>query len=150
MLYNFDALSFQILTIDRFLHSEGVFHVKARPYAALSFRVKGTGHFKIGGKALFTRPGDVLFIPADVPYEVEYSVSESIVANLQFCNYTEPELFSFQREGEGALLFLQLLTDWQARHSTNQAKSTLYAILEKIDRELKLSAEDTAFATCLQ
>ncbi|MBE6630628.1 MAG: helix-turn-helix domain-containing protein [Ruminococcaceae bacterium] len=150
MLYNFDELSFQILTIDRFLHKEGIFHVVERPYAALSFRVKGTGHFKIGGKTLFTRPGDVLFIPADVPYEVEYSVSESIVANLQFCNYTEPELFSFQREGEGALLFLQLLTDWQANHSVNGAKSTLYAILEKIDRELKISAEDTAFATCLQ
>ena len=150
MLYNFEGLSFQILTIDRFLHKEGIFHVVERPYAALSFRVKGTGGFKIGGKSLYTRPGDVLFIPADVPYEVEYSVSESIVANLQFCNYTEPELFRFQSAAEGSLLFLQLLTDWQARHSANGAKSTLYAILEKIDHDLKMAAEDTAFATCLQ
>ena len=48
MLYNFDELSFQILTIDRFLHKEGIFQVKERPYAALSFRVSGTGNFKIG------------------------------------------------------------------------------------------------------
>ncbi len=150
MLYNFDELSFQILTIDRFLHKEGIFHVKERPYAALSFRVKGTGSFKIGGKVLSTCPGDVLFIPADMPYEVEYSVSESIVANLQLCNYAEPELFRFKNQGEGSLLFLQLLSDWQAHRSANQAKSTVYAILEKIAHDQKISAEDTAFAACLQ
>ena len=150
MLYNFEQLSFQILTIDRFLHREGVFHVKARPYAALSFRTKGTGSFRIGGRSLVTHPGDVLFIPAATPYEVEYSVSESIVANLQLCNYTEPEIFHFKSPAEGSLLFLQLLTDWQARHSTNQAKSTLYGILEKIDHDQKISTEDTAFAACLQ
>ncbi len=150
MLYNFDELSFQILTIDRFLHKEGIFHVKERPYAALSFRVKGTGSFKIGGKSIFTRPGDVLFIPADVPYEVEYSVSESIVANLQLCNYAEPELFTFKDQSKGALLFLQLLSDWQAHRSANQAKSTIYEILEKISHDHKASDENTAFAICLQ
>ena len=150
MLYNFDGLSFQILTIDRFLHKKGNFLVKERPYAALSFRVSGTGSFQIGGKSFFTQPGDILFIPADVPYEVEYSVSESIVANLQFCNYAEPELFCLKNQGELSLQFLQLLSDWQASRSHNQAKSTLYAILEKIDREQKISAEDSAFAICLQ
>jgi AraC-like DNA-binding protein len=150
MLYNFDDLSFQILTIDRFIHKEGYFHINARPYAALSFRTKGTGSFKMGGKTLFTRQGDVLFIPADMPYEVEYSASESIVANLQLCNYTEPELFRFRAPGECARLFLQLLTDWQAEHSANQAKAAIYGMLEKIDRELKTSARDSAFATCLR
>ena len=91
-----------------------------------------------------------LFIPADVPYEVEYSVSESIVANLRLCNYTEPELFRFRAPGECARLFLQLLTDWQAEHSPNQAKAAIYGMLEKIDRELKTSTRDSAFATCLQ
>ena len=150
MLYNFEELSFQILTIDRFLHKEGIFQVKERPYAALSFRVSGTGSFQIGGKSFFTSPGDVLFIPADVPYEVEYSVSESIVANLRLCNYTEPELFRFRSPAEGSLLFLQLLTEWQSNHSANQAKSTVYSILEKIGRDQKSSPEDTAFSACLQ
>jgi hypothetical protein len=94
MIYNFDNLIFQILTVDRFYHNKGIFNVKARPYAALSLRVAGTGEFKIGGKSFVTAPGDILFIPADAPYEVEYSVSESIVANLECCNYTEPEVFS--------------------------------------------------------
>ena len=150
MLYNFDDLSFQILTIDRFIHKEGYFHINARPYAALSFRTKGTGSFEMGGKTLFTRQGDVLFIPADMPYEVEYSASESIVANLQLCNYTEPEVFHFKNRAESALLFSQLLESWQSRHSANQAKSALYGILEKIENDQKISEEDTAFVACLQ
>ena len=48
------------------------------------------------------------------------------------------------------MLFLQLLTEWQTRRSANQAKSTVYAILEKMDHERKTRAEDTAFAACLQ
>ncbi len=150
MLYNFDDLSFQILTVDRFLHKEGFFRIKARPYAALSLRTKGTGAFKIGGKSFFTRPGDVLFIPADAPYEVDYSVSESIVANLRLCNYGEPEVFRFKSPAEGGLLFSRLLSDWQAQHSANQAKSTLYAILERIDHEQRVPTEDSAFGVCLQ
>lgn len=149
MLYNFEQLSFQILTVDRFLHREGIFHVGARPYAALSFRTKGTGSFKIGGRSLVTHPGDVLFIPADMPYEVEYSISESIVANLQSCNYTEPEAFAFNSAAEGAVLFSKLLSDWQQRHSHNATKAALYAILEKIDTDQN-AAEDSALATCLR
>ena len=70
-------------------HKEGVFNVNARPYAALSYRESGTGTFKIGNKIFHTKPGDVLFIPADVAYEVEYSSSKSIVVNMDFCNYFE-------------------------------------------------------------
>lgn len=41
MIYNFEGLSFQILTVDRFSHKDGCFKVKERPYAALSFRLSG-------------------------------------------------------------------------------------------------------------
>ena len=150
MIYNFDNLSFQILTIDRFYHKNGFFQVKARPYAALSFRTKGTGAFKIEGKNLLVSPGDVLFIPADTAYEVEYSVSESIVANLQFCNYREAEVFGFKNQAEGALLFSRMLNGWQESHSVNRAKSAIYNILEKIGDDQKISADGTAFSTCLQ
>jgi len=150
MIYNFDDLSFQILTIDRFLHNEGFFSVKARPYAALSFRVSGTGDFKIGNKSSIVKPGDVLFIPSDLPYEVEYSVSESIVIHLQSCNYCEAEAFSVENPSEVSLLFLRLLEDWHERHSVNGAKAAVYGILEKIERDKMMSIEETAFARCLR
>lgn len=149
MLYNFDELTFGILTVDRFQHKEGLFRVKERPYAALSFRTRGEGVFRIGGKSFHSRPGDILFIPADTPYEVEYSVSESIVANLQSCNYTEPEAFTLHSRAEGELLFGQLLEKWQ-QHSANGVKAGIYAILERIDADQKSTAEESAFATCLR
>ena len=150
MIYNFDCLSFQILTIDRFLHDEGIFNVKARPYAALSFRVSGKGDFTVGNKSLSTKPGDVLFIPANVSYEVEYSVSESIVIHLQSCSYCEAEAFGVEDPGEVSMLFLRLLEEWQVRRSVNGAKSAVYGILEKIGRDKMESIEKTAFARCLQ
>ena len=150
MLYNFDDLMFQILTVDRFYHREGVFHVDARPYAALSFRDSGTGTFKIGNKLLHTKPGDVLFIPCDTPYEVEYSTSESIVVNMKFCNYQEAEVFAFQSGFNLAVLFSNLLLEWQEHHSFNRAKTTIYTILEKIGEYNKTKIEHSALAECIQ
>lgn len=150
MLYNFDELTFQIVTIDRFYHEKGVFAVKERPYAALSFREKGEGRFRIGDQMLSTKPGDVLFIPANTPYEVEYSVSESIVVHFRECNYTQGEVFGIESGAALSMLFGQLLEEWKARQSVNQAKSTVYRIFERIDTDQKNGGEHTAFAQCLR
>ena len=149
MLYHFDELTFQIVSVDRFFHDEGFFEVKARPYAALSFRVSGTGCFRIGDRLLRTDPGDVLFIPADTPYEVEYSVSESIVVHFYDCNYTAGEVFGIENSAKLSLLFAALLEEWSERHSVNQVKSTVYRIFETVDSEQKRGVAHTAFATCL-
>ena len=149
MIYNFDNLIFQILTVDRFCHNKGIFNVKARPYAALSLRVAGTGEFKIGEKSFRTTPGDILFIPADAPYEVEYSVSESIVANLESCNYTEAEVFSPKSRSEISLLFFNMLDEWREIHSANRGKSAVYDILESIKRDSEAVAENSGFSACL-
>ena len=150
MLYNFDDLMFQILTIDRFIHKDGTFHVDARPYAALSFRDKGTGTFQIGNKTLHTKPGDVLFIPCDTPYEVDYSTSESIVVNMSFCNYPEAEVFELHARSGVAALFSRLLTEWQGQHSVNRAKATIYNILERMGDYNKAKIENSALAECIQ
>lgn len=150
MLDNYDDLLFQILTVDRFFHKKGEFHVAARPYAALSFRDSGTGTFKIGNKTLHTKPGDVLFIPSNASYEVEYSTSESIVVNMAYCNYSEAEVFELQPKSDVAILFSHLLAEWQEHHSFNRAKATIYTILERIREYNKTKIENTALAECIQ
>jgi len=47
MIYDYDDLEFHIMTADRFVHKDGYFEIKARPFAALSFRVSGTGVFEV-------------------------------------------------------------------------------------------------------
>jgi len=150
MLDNYDDLLFQILTVDRFFHKEGTFQVAARPYAALSFRDSGTGTFKIGNKILHTKPGDVLFIPSDVSYEVEYSTSESIVVNMAYCNYSEAEVFELQPKSDVAVLFFRLLAEWQEHHSFNRTKAAVYTILERIREYNKTKIENTALSECIQ
>ena len=150
MLYNSDDFMFNILTIDRFFHKKGVFDVKARPYAALSFRERGTGTFKIGGRIFHTKPGDVLFIPANVPYEVEYSTSESIVVNMESCDYPSPEMFELNLESGVALMFAILLEEWDKYLSANRAKATIYSILEKIGEYCNEDAENSTLKKCIQ
>ena len=91
MINNFEELSFQILNIDKITHKKGTYDVEKRPYAALSYRVSGEGRFDVMGRKINTNPGDVLFLPSDVSYRVEYTPSESIVIHLSNCNYTVPE-----------------------------------------------------------
>lgn len=150
MLYNFDDLMFQILTVDRFDHKDGLVSVKERPYAALSFRESGTGTFKIGNKILHTKPGDVLFLPADTPYEVEYSTSKSIVVNMSFCNYCEAEVFSLPSRSGISVLFSILLEEWQDQGSFNRTKATIYSILEKIGEYSNAKNENAAVSECIQ
>ena len=133
MIYDFDGLTFQILTIDRFYYKEGFFDVKPRPYASISFRLKGKGVFDFGDKGLTIEQGDILFLPADTPYKVEYSVGECIVAHLRDCNYFEPEKLSFEGQTATELLFCELLEHWQANHSVNGAKSEIYNIFKTME-----------------
>jgi AraC-like DNA-binding protein len=149
MLYNFEDLSYSIFTIDRFYHKEGSFKVKARPYAALSYREGGTGTFRIGDKIFVTNPGDIIFIPENTPYEVEYSVSESIVAHLKKCNYKEAEMFGTERSEKVPLLFYKMLDEWRERHSQNSAKATIYTILDKLADIKERSCENNALLSAI-
>jgi len=150
MICDYEELSFRLLTIERFQHKEGFFSVKARPFAALSFRLNGCGRFLIGGRRLQADPGDMLFIPAGMPYEVEYSVSESIVIHLADCNYCEPECSPAVSRAAVESRFLQLLSDWNGQRSVNRAKSQIYGILALLADERALSMANSGFADCLR
>lgn len=150
MIYNDEALSFRILMIDRFFHQKGVFSVKARPYAAFAYRFSGSASFEIGGTCFDAQAGDVLFMPADTPYKVEYSGGESIVIHFESCNYSEAENFSPSSPSELELCFHRLLETWEQRHSVNQAKSAVYEILDKMASDRKTVIHDTAIANCVR
>ena len=150
MIYNFTNLSFQILTVRRFSHREGFFKVKSRPYAALSFRVSGTREFEIGTKHFITKPGDVLFLPANTTYKVEYSAGESVVIHFDQCNYSEVENICFENSSKISFCFEHLLEIWNKQRSINQAKSIIYDILDKMSNDQKMSIRDTAVANCVR
>ena len=149
MIFNFNELEFKPISVGSFIHRDGFFNVKARPYASLSFRSKGTGRFEIQGRDITVNEGDILYIPSNMPYKVEYLSSESIVVHLVNCNYFESENISVQNISSIKNRFEKLLTSWNDRHSVNHAKSILYDILEKISEDKKIVISDTAFAECV-
>lgn len=129
MIFLFDELCFQILSVGHFKHESGLFQIKKRPFAALSLRICGTARFELDGQKFVSMPGDVLFIPSDTDYTVDYSVSESIVLHLTDCNYTHAENLSFHAEVFLRKRFEQLLEAWRKNQSVFRLKAEVYSLL---------------------
>ena len=149
MICHFDELEFKPVSVANFVQENGSILVKERPYASFSFRTKGVGEFEICGRHFTVKEGDLLFVPANVPYRVEYLSSEIIVAHLENCNYAEAECICLQNAVAVESLFRKLLESWNGKHSVNQAKSILYEILETVSEDKKDAIGDTAFAECV-
>ncbi len=151
MIFNYDSLSFEILSVERVKHKDGTFSVKERPYAALSIRINGKSSFTIDNKHITAKTGDILFIPANKIYEVKYSGSEYIVVHLIECNYTEAESITPNNKDALLSIFVQMLEHWRKRKSSNKAKSYLYDILYKLEEELieTKSKRPAEFEKCL-
>lgn len=131
MIYDFDDLNFKIISVGRFKHEVGSFFVAERPYAALGFRVSGSGSFDIGGESFVSGPGDVLFIPKNVSYNVDYTGGESIVVHFSDCNYGHSE--NFGGAGEALKKHFEILeASWKNGRGINGIKSVVYEILQKL------------------
>lgn len=149
MIYSREDLSFGIISVQRLLHKDGYFKVKERPFAAISIRLGGRSEFKVAGGKLSVKTGDVLFIPADMPYEVESFGTEMIVMHLRDCNYTEPNVFHPQNPTLLRMLFLQLLEAYTAGKSANRMKSIIYSILDEMENDKRTAHGAKGFEACL-
>lgn len=150
MIYNSDDLLFQILTVGLFHHDSGTYIVEPRPYSAIAFRLSGSGRFEAQGKQLESNAGDVLFLPANMGYKVEYSVSESIVVHFTDCNYGVVENFTPDNPRLIEGIFREMLSDWLEKHSVNGAKAAVYKMLDCISIDKRTVAHDAAFMSCLE
>ena len=126
MIYNFENLTFNILTAAKFKHTDGVFKVKGRPYSALSYRTSGTGAFFTEEKSFVSSPGDIVFIPAHKDYNVRYESGESIAIHLLDCSYNCFENISPANFTMVKLCFDELL---ESNGEFNAQKSVIYKIL---------------------
>ena len=135
MIYNFDSLSFQLLTIIRDKHFAGVYDVQKRQYAAISYKISGEAEFEIMNKKLTVKQNDIVFIPANMDYKVTYTENDSIIIHITDCNYDTPEIISFENKAEIEYLFFNLLNEWKKNHSVNQAKSRIYDIFFNLSEE---------------
>lgn len=149
MLINFEDLSFQIMSVFRAEHISGRFSVAERPYAALSLRIKGSGRIDIAGERFISNPGDILYIPAGMAYEAEYTVNEMIVVHLVSCNYPTPEIISSPNPAHTEAVFMRMLEGWEARRSSNYVKSEIYALFDHLISESDDGEAGPALSRCV-
>ena len=129
MIYDFDELNFQILSVMKVEQPEGTFDVKGRPYAALSYRLSGRGDFSINGEKFSSEMGDILFMPSGASYNVKYSGGEMLVVHFFDCNYTTPENLQLENGDYVKRKFTEMLESWHKKHSPNEIKSITYKVL---------------------
>ena len=150
MIYDFDELSFQILSVIKVEQAEGIFDVKGRPYAALSYRVSGKGEFNIGEKKLTSNTGDLLFMPAGASYKVKYSGGEMLVLHFFDCNYNVPESVSLENVDYVKRKFLEMLESWHQKHSSNEIKALAYKTLQSISDSKATSSSDNTLSKMIE
>lgn len=150
MIYNFEELTFQFLNIATYTHRNGEYFVKERGHAALSYRLSGEGRFLIDGKNITVKKGDVVFIPSDMPYKVEYLCSESIVVHLLDCNYREAEKICVKDKAMIESRFLKLLDYRREGYSINRIKACIYDILAHMAEDRDDTAADPDVMLCMQ
>ena len=146
---NLEDLTFRSLAVHRGGSEAGYFSVNPRPYAAISFRLNGSGEFTVNGKRLTASEGDVLFLPANTPYEVEYSVNRFIVIHLWDCDRFEAEVLRFSSPQTVKLHFLRLLEAQNNGASKLQMKAHVYGLLDLMLGEKWKASPSPVLSRCV-
>ncbi len=145
MIYNSPELSFAILSVIRVKHRDGRFSVGGRPYAALSYRVRGSGSFRLGDMEFSSEAGDLLFVPEGASYDVEYNGTEMIVVHFIGCSYKMAENIRVENKKLLYDRFEQMLLAWEHKRAPNLVKSLIYGAFQEIaDSEAHIATDEVA------
>ena len=147
MIYQNTDLGFCVVSVGPVLHKKGVFSVKARPYAALAFRLHGNASFHAEGKDFSSLAGDITFIPDGMGYEAEYTEGESIVLHLAGCEHRVAENIPGAGVPYVKEYFLNMEDAWK-KCRINEVKSLFFRLLSLLEESEKRET-DAALAACL-
>lgn len=149
MIYDFEKLTFQVLSAGRFGHRKGAYSVSGRPYASIGCRLSGKGRFKIGSKEFVSDVGDILFIAEGESYEVEYTDGESAVIHLTECNYGKSENISAKNDQRFGILFSDVCRNFDGIGKVNYAKAQVYHILQTLKDMVEHEIKDELAQKCI-
>lgn len=151
MLYNDDALTLRVLSVNRMTWRKKVATVAPRAFGALVYRMKGSAVFHVGREMLEVRAGDILYIPSGTGYEVEYSDTDMIAIHFAACSYAAGvEVMRFSDTAYFYSRFMEILHSWQTTGSVYLVNALVYRLLDDMRRNAgRVEREDTAFSLCV-
>jgi len=152
MLYHCDELNVNILSVFRCTNKKGKYHVSGRAYHALAFRVGGSARFTFSsGSCITSMPLNVLYMPAELEYAVEYTDGETIVVHF-FADEYKGECENYVILSEKVyILFERLLKNWQDKSNPMKIKAMLYEILSTLrEEELKSDLQENGVQSVMR
>lgn len=150
MLYNYDELSFNVLSVAQLEWKKSHHFVKPRSFSALAFRINGTGLFNAEEKSITTCPGDILFLPKGIGYEVEYSDNKIIVIHFSECNYmSKIENYRFENPTVFYKHFEKILEAWDKENCIYKINSLIYDLLFEMREQEQKKTQFNAFNRCV-
>ncbi len=151
MIYNFDDLKFNILSVQHLRHKKGVFNVEPRQFSALALRIKGTAKFFTDKINVTAFPGDVLFLSSNVEYTVEYTESEMIVIHFSECNYNaEIENSDFKNDIVIKDFFRKILKAWDNHECIYKINALIFELLSAMRETNHQNVSYDAFYMCVK
>ncbi len=86
MLYDEESLEISVVSVVNCDWEAHTAKVKRRPFSALSLRVRGGGSIKACGEEFKLSEADVLFLPQNIDYEIDYTEGEVLVIHFECKN----------------------------------------------------------------
>ncbi len=118
--------------------------VAARPFSALAFHVRGFARITCNGEEITTCPGDVLYMPHDLPYHAEYTEGEVIAIHFLEKDYQgKAESYTFSSTAKIYRLFDEARQHFATTGSVPRANADFFAILDTL-RQIRTSREENS------
>ena len=135
MLYQGENSVLKITAVEHLRWGAGVFQVKPRDYASLTFRIKGKATLTYGDDVCYVNPGEVLYLPQNLGYTATYTDTELLTINfITHSSDPRPEVYSLPSGAQLCSMFLRAQALWESKAPGYglQAMSALYGILGAI------------------
>ena len=154
MLFETELNNVRILSAGHMAWESTQRHVKARKFHALTLRVRGDAAFCTDTQTLKTRENELLLLPAELAYDVQYSDGEIYV--IHFTAEGVPKIMQCTPLSDASSLlplFRRLQTAWETKRTGYRFEmlSLFYEILCAVERqEAGGDREDGAFSRALE
>lgn len=139
MFFNDENLNIHIEDVVLNTNEAGYIEIPPRDICALGFRVEGDAEFKIGDKHLISKAGDVIYMPQNTAYSVNYSGGKILAFHFTCDNlYPFAENYKITENEVLYKLFIKALNGWanKALGNRHYVKSIFYDILSRLSQQI--------------
>lgn len=133
-----ESSSIRISAVMEMTWSETERAVNARPFAALSLRIRGDSRITEGDKTEQLVTGDILYMPKGADYHIDCKEERILVIHFDTDETASPSMKHFRPESPQQFerMFRSLLEVWQQKHPGYyfEAVSRFYHLIYELDR----------------